>query len=303
VQLEALVSRTVPVQFSGNSILPVTEDLIGQDISPKVLTVSGPSHLVDRVQSATVQPPTGSIQAPSASATSFPYQFTAVPVLQDRQFNTVASNGLVLSSSQVTVTLQVGVLFALKNLAVAPTYVGIPPEGYMLNSLQVTPPTVAVFGPPNVVNYLSAVPTTPIPLQNITHTMTVTTQLDIASLGPNVSLYSRTSKALRSSAATVQVLITVSPQQVTSTLVANVVVDNLPRGLRALTNVQWEAVTIKGTYADLKPVTSITAHINTRGLVQGTYNLRPTVVLPASLSHYSLSPPTIHVVLLPAPRK
>jgi YbbR domain-containing protein len=299
VQLEALVSRTVPVQFNGAAILPPTEDLIGQDFSPKAVTISGPSHLVDRVVSATVQPPSSSILAPTATTTSFPYQFTSVPILEDKLFNQVPSDGLILSSSRVTVTLQVGVLIAFKTLAVAPTIAGWPPEGYLLNSVQVTPPTVTVFGPPNVVNYLSAVPTTLIPLQGMTRSMTITTQLDIRSLGPTVSLYSRSSKGLGTSAATAKVYISISPQAVTSTFAAQVIVDNLRPGLRALTNVQWEAVTVRGTYADVKSVGSLTAHINVSGLVQGTYNLRPRVVLPPSLSHYAISPATIHIVLLP----
>ncbi len=299
VQLEAVVSHTVPVQFTGANFLPATEDLIGQDISPKVLTISGPSHLVDRVKTATVQPPTSSIQSPSAGTSSFKYQFSSVPILQDKQLNTVASDGLVLSSSRLTVTLQVGVLFAYKTLAVTPSISGLLPEGYLLNGVQVTPPTVTVFGSPSVVNYLSAVPTNLIPLQGITHTMTVTTQLNIASLGSSVSLYSRNTNALSSAATTVHVLISVSPQQVTSTLAARVIVDNLPSRLRALTNVQWEAVTVKGSYTDVKAVGGLTAHVNASGLVQGTYNLRPTIELPASLGRYTISPSTIHLVLLP----
>jgi YbbR domain-containing protein len=303
VQLEALVSRTVPVQFSGAGLLPATEYLIVTDFSPKVLTVSGPSHLVDRVQSATVQPPSGSIVAPSASTTSFSYPFTSVPILQDKQYNTVPSEGLELSSSQISVTMQVGVAFSLKTLNVAPSVLGWPPEGIGPYSYQVTPPTVTVFGPPNVVNYLSSVSTYPISLQGITHSVTVTAKLNIAALGPSVSLYGRNSKAL-STSATVQVQISVAPQQVTSTLAANVVVDNVRQGLRAQTNVQWEAVTITGAWADLKDVRSITAHVDARGLVQGSYFLRPSIVLPSSLSRHTISPATIHVVLLPVvPRK
>ncbi len=299
VQLEALVSRTVPVQFNGAAILPATEDLVAQDLSPKALTISGPSHLVNRVTSATVQPPSSSISAPTTSTTAFQYQFTSVPILQDKLFNAVPSNGLLLSSSRVTVTLQVGVLYAFKTLAVTPAIAGWPPEGYLLNAVQVTPPTVAVFGPPNVINYLSAVPTTLIPLQSITRTTTITAQIDLGSLGPGVSLYSRSSKGVGTSAATAQVLISISPQQVTSTLAARVVVDNLRPGLRALTDVVWEGVTVKGNYADVKALGTLTAHVDARGRVQGTYNVRPSVVLPPSLSRYTISPATIHLVLLP----
>ena len=41
--------------------------------------------------------------------------------------------------------------------------------------------------------------------------------------------------------------------------------------------------------------------VNAAGLVQGTYNLKPVVKLPPSLQNFSLSQPTIHVVLLPIP--
>ena len=299
VQLEALVSRTVPVQFSAAAILPATEDLIGQDFSPKALTISGPAHLVDRVNTATVQPPSSSILAPTATTTSFPYQFTSVPILEDKLFNVVPSDGLLLSSSRVTVKLQVGVLIAFKTLAVAPYVVGLPPEGYLLNSVQVTPPTVTVFGNPNVINYLKVIPTTLIKVQDITQTVTRTTQLDVGSLGPSVSLYSRNSKGLGASAATVKVVISVSPQPVTGRFAAQVIVDNLRPGLRALTDVQWEAVTVKGAFPDVKSVGSLTAHVDASGLVQGTYNLTPSVLLPPSLSHFTVSPATIHVVLLP----
>jgi YbbR domain-containing protein len=308
VRLEPYVSKTVQVVFNDQailSILPATLQLLGEDISPKVLTVTGPADLVNRVNSASVAPVTTSIAPPSPTTTMFQYPITSFPVLLDRQSRQIAqATSLLPASTRVTVTLQIGVTLQIKTLAVAPIVPFSPPEGYQLDGLQVSPSTVTVLGPPDVVGTLKAISTKEILLLNVTKSMTITTSLDLQALGSGVSLYDAAKHAVISSgqgaaASSVQVHVSISEQQVTDTLPAKVVVDNVKPGLRALTDIQWLGVYVKGAYVDIKNLGSLTAHVNAAGLVQGTYNLKPKVKLPPSLPNFSLTRATIHVVLLP----
>jgi hypothetical protein len=161
---------------------------------------------------------------------------------------------------------------------------------------------VTVFGAPDVISSLKVISTMPIPLQNVTSSRTIITHLDLQGYGNGVILYNTAKHRAVSSGQTGPawtVYVTISKTQVTDLLPAKVKVDNLSPGLQAQVSPVWEGVYVKGAYIDIKNLGPLTARVNARGLVQGTYNLKPTVALPPSLPNYTLTPPTIHVVILP----
>jgi YbbR domain-containing protein len=306
VRLEPLVSKTVPVNFSGLANLPSTLELLSQAVTPNVLTVSGPADEVDRVASATVAPPTTAVSPPNPESTSFTYPFTSVPILLDRLGNQIAASDLLSPSTRVTVILQVGVRFVIKTLTVAPVIPFGPPTGYLVNGApQPRPQTVTVFGPPDQISTLRVITTQPISLLNLTKSMTITTHLDLQGLPPSVILYNAAKHSTSDSGQggpAWSVYVPIVRYQTSVVLPAHVVFDHLSAGLAANTSTHWVQVYVTGAYLDIKALGPISAHVDTAGLVQGSYNLKSVVTMPKSLQNFSLTPATIHVVILPKPR-
>jgi YbbR domain-containing protein len=308
VQLVPYVSKSVQVTFNDQSLLPATLQLTGQTISPSVLTIAGPAAEVDRVNSATVEAPSASIAPPSPTATQFTYTFTEVPLLLDSRGRQLSTADLLPITSRVSVTMRIAVRLQLETLAVAPVPTGNLPAGYQLDSLQVSPQTVTVLGPPTVINGLTAVTTQPIPLQEITQTTTLTVSLDLGAFGEGVILYDASNYTIvggtggkPSAASTVQVQVTVSKQRASDFLLAAIKVDHVAAGLQAITNTQWESIYLTGPILDIRNLGPLTAHLDASGLGEGTYYLKPNVGLPPSLQTYALTPPTVQVRLLPRP--
>jgi YbbR domain-containing protein len=305
VQLEPYVSKTVPVAFIGQSILPLTLRLAGQDISPKVITVSGPADAVAKVFNATVPPPTASITPPSPDSTSFSYSFTSVPQLLDQKGHQLSSVGLLAANTHVTVSLQVSVYVSINTVPVAPLVVGSLPLGYQLDAVQASPPTATIFGSPDVISSLKAIFTSTLTLQGITGSITRTTHLDLQAYGNEISLLTVPGKATpptQQGGPAWTVRFTVSRTRVAEELPATVVVDHLKPGMQARLSSQVVSVYLTGYYLDIHALGHLTVHIDASRLVQGSYTLRPTISLPPALQDYAITPSTVHLLIVPARR-
>jgi len=300
VSLEPLVSATVPVTFVPQSSLPINLTNLPPRLSPAVLTISGPADQVNRVDHATVSVPLSSIQAPNPQASSFEKVFNIVPQLFDIQGRQVSASGILAPDTRVQVTLQINVSLAIQTLAVTPILSGGLPLGYQVDGIQVVPPSVAVVGPPDSVNSLIAVSTLPIPLTGVTHSMTLTTHLDLGSLLPDVAVYTQ-GKGTEGSRGRVgpkwSVYVSISKSKGTNALPASISVDHLGKGLRAILGTPWLQVYVNAPYLDIARLPALVAHINAAGLVQGVYQLKPVLSLPSSLGNYSVTPSTVKVTI------
>lgn len=301
VSLEPLVTATVPVQFVPQSALPINLTNLTPHLSPTVLTISGPADQVNQVDHATVSAPLSSINPPNSQASTFTYSFAAAPQLFDNQGRAVSAVGLLPPGTEVKVTLQINVSLAIQTLAVAPILGSGLPLGYQLDGIQVEPPSVTVVGPPDAVNSLRAVTTQPVLLTGVTHSMTLTTSLDLGVLPPNVAVYTQgkgTQGSRGQQGPKWKVYVSISKSKGSDALPALVTVDNLPKGMKAAVETKWVQVYVNGPFLDIAGLGPLTAHVDARGLVQGVYHLKPVVALPPSLaSNYSVSPPTVKVTI------
>lgn len=307
VRLEPVVSKTVPVNFNAGPITPPTLIVPGQDISPKVITVSGPADEVSHVASATVSAPTTTLSPPNPDTTTFPYRFTSVPILQDRQGHQITSTDLSTGNVRVTVSLQVEVQLQIKTLTVAPIIPFGPPFGYQLDGVQQRPQTVTVFGPPETVSTLKVIPTLPILLQNVTKSMTITTHLDLQGLGPNIIIYNPQKRSAAPSQSNQSgppwsVYVQISKSKVADALAATVKTSHLGHNLQAQTTPRYASVYVTGPYLVIAALGPLSANVDLAGLGPGVYDLKPTVALPRSLGNYSISPALIHVVIKAKPK-
>jgi YbbR domain-containing protein len=301
LQLEPLVTNSIPVIFNPQSSLPISLVEEGQSITPNVLTVSGPADEVQQIYQAVVSAPLSTVAPPNAETSNFSTSFTLVPDLVDKNGHPISTGTFLAANTTVRVTLLLGVSFQVRTITIAPIVVGGPPFGYELDQLQPEPLTVTVLGPPDEVNSVKAISTDPINLQGITQSMTLTTHLDINSLPPNVILYypNRPSSNNTTQTSPVwKVQVSISMTQVSDLLPASVAVDNVSPFLQAIPSVKFLHVYVSGPYVAIMKLGPLVVHLNLANKRQGVYTFHPTLSLPGGIAA-SISPTTIKVLLTP----
>jgi hypothetical protein len=95
------------------------------------------------------------------------------------------------------------------------------------------------------------------------------------------------------------VYVSISKSIVTNQLPALVKIDNIGPGLKGQVTPRYVRVYVTGPYVNISKLGSLTAHVNIAGYGVGTYNLTPSVKLPASLGGYSVTPQLVQVVIQP----
>jgi YbbR domain-containing protein len=308
LELERQQTKKVPVIFNPQSSLNTTLEEIGDpQISPLLVTVSGPASVVSQLNnSATVSAPLNTVAAPpSAGASPFTVPLNLSVQLVDKHGNPVNDPRLTISPPEVTVTLEVAQRFVARNLTVIPLTTLQPPAGYVLGpqAPQANPATIFVLGVPQALNTVQTVTTEPIDISAITHSMTVTTHI---LLPPNVIAFATNGGTLQNSdrGPVVQVYITVTKQKTQATLYAQVLPTHLGAGLHATMSPQWVNVYVSGAAVDIAHVTALQGQVNLGGLPAGTYTVPVHVTMPRTLPRYAIAPASVQVTITgPPPKK
>ncbi|HWE62342.1 MAG TPA: hypothetical protein VHB98_11580, partial [Chloroflexota bacterium] len=137
--------------------------------------------------------------------------------------------------------------------------------------------------------------TDPINVSTITHSMTVTTHLQ---LPPGVIAIGNNGKLDETGSGPIcKVYVTVSKPKTQAVLFANVTVAHLGTGLKATVTSPWINIYVYGAAVDIAHVGPLHAQLDLRGLGPGSYDLKPVVNMPITLPRYSTSLQTIHVVI------
>lgn len=301
LELELQQTKRVLVIFNAQSSLPSTlEEVSDPQISPLLVTVSGPASVVSLVTtSATVSAPLSTVAAPaSAGAATFSVPLSLTVQLTDKHGNQITDPRLTISPPEVTVTLQLRQVVVTRNLTVIPLTTLQPSVGYVLGPAapQANPPTIFVLGEPQALNTVQTVTTEPIDISHITHSMTVTTHI---LLPANVIAFATNGGSLQNSAKgpVCQVFITVTKQKTQATLYAQVVSQRLGTGLKATVSPQWVNVYVSGAAVDIAQVGSLQARVNLAGLGAGTYSLPVKLNMPTTLPRYAVAPSTVQVTI------
>lgn len=300
--LEPQVSKSVPVIFNPLSTLPGNLVQVGQQIAPLEVTVQGPKDQVDQVKNALVSAPLSGVNAPSNTTASFTQGFSLVPQLVDGQGRLIAaSNSITVKQLQVEVTLQIQQVQVTRILSIAPIILSAPPPGYLLAPAQPEPPIVVVQGPPeSFTDQQSVVTTEPIDVSNLMHSATISTVLI---LPPNVTAIPLSGHRIGSNlhAPRWKIRLTITRSQTNQTLNAGVVLDHLAARYLAHADTRSVQVQLGGAYVDIARLGTLMASLNLSGFRPGSYDLRPTVRLPAGLRLYGVTPSTVHVTIQPRP--
>lgn len=125
-------------------------------LSMNKVIVSGEAQLLNRVKNASV-----TVDITGITET----QVLTLPVtLQDKEGNVIDSSLLTLNPSDVLVTVPVNKNVVEKTVPIHPITSGSPDQGYTLTDLGVRPNEVTIIGEQGVLDGISALETTPIPI-------------------------------------------------------------------------------------------------------------------------------------------
>lgn len=168
-----------------------------------------------------------------------------------------------------------------RTLAIQPTLIGSPPEGYEVKSVKVRPEEVTVKGVASELENLKALPTLPINLNNLSGPATLATDLDFR----NLHLVLKDQKPI--------LVDLVIAEKIIQRTLAGVPVFASPQTARL--SPSTVTVTVSGPFRrvrDLKP-SDLLASVNTQNLKPGRYKLWVTVHAPDGLRLEKISPPTL----------
>ena len=277
IEQEKTVAFQLEQKISGN--LGANQQVESVSPSASEVTVTGPASLVDRV--ARVELPIDIANR----TTDFASVFTPVPVDQDGQpIPEVTVN-------PATVTASVEITARGKRVAVIVQIEGEPAPGFEVVDRLSNPNTVLVDGPADVLESLITVNAETVSISGAEGD--VTERVNIASLPAEVTL-------LEPQSGQVDVVVQIRQRGVQQPLPSQeVTVVNLGPDLSAEVVPEAVLVTVIGNEQELGELTpdSLIVQVDVAGLEPGTYEIRPTVILPPNMEWKNIDPSVVTVTI------
>jgi len=283
--LEEQREREIPVQ-----VVVVGQPTVGFGaeepvVEPDAVTLTGPLSLVDLVSEVSVEV--------DVSDQREDVQIRSDVEVLDSEGNLV--EGVEMTAQQVEVTVPIDALPNFKEVAVIVDHQGTAPAfGYYVSGISVTPQTVTVEGPPDVINEMPGfVRTTQVDLTGLRESFTRTVGLVLPE------------GVLAVGDASVEVEVTIDGFQGSVSVRRPMEVVGLRPGLEAVISPESVDMILSGslTILDTLAPDDIRVVLDLTDLTIGTYQVEPEVVmLPEGITSESLLPATIEVqIQLPTP--
>jgi YbbR domain-containing protein len=271
VVLEPIAERQVPVV-----IIPQGTPALGYisrtpTYAPRSVTVRGPTSIISNVARVQVVVP--------VSDQRKEIKGDYLPIAVD-ETGTPISN-LEILPRIITVYIPIEQLVNFRNLAVKVNLIGQPAPGYRVDSVEVDPPAVTVFGSNEIVQ---AVPgyleTTPISLTNLTGTLECTSTLKAPQA---LTILPRPD---------VSVTVKLEPIEGTVTLEITPQISGLAPGLTATIDSPTVMVTLSGPLSQLSRATpdTVQVYLDLNSLPIGNHLLPPQATVPDTLHIEEIRP-------------
>jgi YbbR domain-containing protein len=270
--------------------LPVSIDVSGEpalgfaarplETIPATVTVHGPASLVQQVAAVQGQL---SIQDARNSITQ-----TVFLSVRDRDRQSVPQVTLTPSTTLAVIRLQP--LGGFRDLAVKIDLQGTLAAGYLISNVSVEPQVVTVFGSSAVLDALPGfIATEPVSVTNATQDINSRVRLGLPS---GVSFLGDP---------TVQVNVTIKPIESSVTVLSPLIPQGLSPDLSARFSPEAIDVILSGPIARLNALQSgdVQSFAHLFNLITGTYQITPTVVVPAGMNVVSVLPSTVQVTIGP----
>jgi len=276
VLTERIIQKELELQLSLTGE-PARGYVLGEEVvSPSRVVAEGPRSKVEEIARALVR-----LDAAGATADIR----AVVPVeLLDRQGNAI-TEGIEVRPGVVEVRIPVEKLPA-KVLEVAPRLVGEVAEGYQVDEVLVDPPTLQVYGRPEVLDTLSRLETAPFDISGATGDGTQELRLIVP-------------EGIQTTRDRVQVTVKISQITQEKTLQVPVRVLNLGEGLEARLQPETVAVTLSGPSNAVTALQAreVVASVDAAGLEPGEHRLRIRVNLPPVVQRTALVPEEVLVTI------
>ncbi|MBA2719410.1 MAG: hypothetical protein H0U52_09250 [Chloroflexi bacterium] len=276
IQLDPLVSKTVPVNIKTGPIPPNLE-VRPPVLTPQTVTVSGPESVVQLVVAAQAD-----------------VLINANGLVIDRDVPLIPVDIIGNLRSPVRVEpASVHVLMAvfddrgIKTLPVTAVVTGAAPAGYVVESITVVPSTISVEGDPEVLSSLVRADTEPISINAVTGLLETDAKLALPA------------GALPIGAETVHVTIQVRAQTGTRTFDAGVALTGRRPGFDYVLSIGIVQVIVGGPLADLERLdaSQFTVAADVAELGPGTQQVAPAPNLQAGLRLLKVDPATITITI------
>lgn len=261
IDIEALISRELPVQVAVPVGLPADLRLEQPTLEPKTVTVSGPQSIVGEIARVVVRPELGGNVDELVRA--------ARPIPLDAAGREVNGPNLELNPRTVTVTLPSRTLRSSKTVPVRYSIVGQPAAGYQIGSIQTTPAQVNILGDADLLPRITSLETEPIDISDRRQTLVQTVPLRVpAGVTPEQN--------------TVQVEVGITPIEARVRLTLTVLPIGHGPGLRAQVVPGTVDVMLKGPVPRIQEIDvgALRAEVRLQALGPGVHLVAPTVVGP-----------------------
>jgi YbbR domain-containing protein len=280
LQLEPLAEAQLPVSIavSGEPALPFAASPI--ETTPATVTVRGPASLVRMIAAAS-----GQLSIQDARNT---ISRTVTLSPRDRDGQIVPYVSLTPSSTLAIVRLQP--LGGFRDLAVKIELRGNVAPGYLTTNVSVNPQVITVFGSSAALEALPGfISTEPVTVTDATADINSRVRLV---LPPGVSYLGDP---------TVRVEVDIEAIESSVTTFAPLTPQGLSPDLSARFSPETLDVILSGPIATLNTLqpSDVQAFANLFNLVEGTYQITPTVSVPSGINVVSILPPTVQVTIGP----
>jgi len=278
VTLDQIDQKSVPVSVDYGTA-PESLEIGEVSVSPRTVTIRGPSTHVARVDRALAQ-----IQIDSSGVDfSRQVQLVATDVTGERvEF-------IEITPSEVSVSIPVETVETNKTVPVRPDLTGAPAAGFALAELTSDPALVTLRGDPRVLGTISEVLTEPINIGDADDDLLRETTLII----PDGTRLTNG----QNNEVVVEVLI--EPTISSRTFITGVICTGVNSGDACLPHQDEVAITLSGPTATLRQLSAsdLVAILNVNDLSAGEHQLRPQVVLPDSVSLVGIDPDEVGVTI------
>ena len=281
VTLDLIVHKAVPVQVN-SGVVPSGLSPGTAVLSAASVDVSGPATFVRKVAYAEARV---RIDA-SGLDVSQDVDLTA------RDASDATVDFLTLNPARVHVQIQVGSEIRSESVPVDPIVVGAQAAGYVITSVDVTPPIVSVHGQADALALLKGkAGTKPISISGATSDVSANVSLDLPT--------GVTSDAT----APIVVVVHLQPQSSTRSLAIGVVPVGAHSDRVYTLSTLSVSVTLGGATAALNALdtSTLVANASVADLGVGTFTVQVTVTVPAGIKVVAVSPVTITVTVAAAP--
>lgn len=280
VRLEEVQERTVPVKVNLVGNVPFGYIYGTPKVDPQVVVVSGPSSLVQSVETASVDVRLDGITVQIDTA------FHPNPV--DSSGNTVRN--VQMNPQTVTVQLPIQQQVSYKQVGIRPDITGNVASGYWIESVTAVPDSVTVVGDPKTLAGINYLDTAPLSVDGGASSVVQ----DVKIVTPSgVSLVQQQSAKLT---------VTISPLQTSQIVRVAPKVVNLDPKLRATGLPPYFEVTLQGPAPLMQGLSadSVGVTLDASNLGEGSHSLKPTISTPSGVQLVGVNPDSVTLVLAPA---